>query len=59
MVVVVEVPVVWEIPPGWGFVVVTAGAAGFVGLVGFGLVLQDLWDKATVGLGGDEDVRQH
>ena len=40
MVVVVEVPVIWEVPPRWGFVAVTAGAAGFVGLVGFGLVFQ-------------------
>ncbi len=32
--------------------------AFFVGLVGLGLVLQDLWDEATVGFGGDEDSGQ-
>ena len=35
---------------------VTAGAAGFVGLVGFGLVLQDLQDDPAVGFGRDEDL---
>ncbi len=59
MVIVVEIPVVWEVPPGWGLVVVAAGAALLVGLIGLGLVLQDLRDEATVGFGGDEDVRQH
>ena len=37
---------------------VVLGAAffvSFVGLIGLGLVLQDLWDSALVGLGGDED----
>ena len=55
----VEVPVVWEILPGGGLVAVAAGAVGFIGLVGLGLVFQDLWDEAMVGLGGDEDVGQH
>ena len=59
MVVVVKVPVVGEVPPGRGFVVVTVGAALFVGLVGLGLVFQDLWDKAAVGFGGDKDFGQH
>ena len=29
-----------------------------VGFVGFGLVLQDLQDEATMGFGGDEDGGQ-
>ncbi len=55
MIVVVEVPVVWEVPPRWGLVTVPAHAAFLVGFVSPGLVLQDLWDEAMVGLGGDED----
>ena len=55
----IEVPVVWEVPSGWGLVVVAAGMMGFVGLIGLGLVFQDLWDEAAVGFGGDEDVGQH
>jgi len=54
VVVVVEVPVVWEVPPRGGSVVITSGAAHFVGLVGLGLVFQDLQDNAVVGFGGDE-----
>jgi len=56
---VVEVPVVWEVLPGWGLIVVVASVAGFVGLIGFGLVLQDLWDEAAMGFGGDKDIGQH
>ena len=56
MVIVVEVPVVWEVSPRGGFVVVAAGAACFVGFVGFGLVLQDLWNDSVVGFGGDENI---
>ncbi len=59
MVVVVEVPVIWEVPPQWGFVVVVVGTAFFVGLIGLGLVFQDLRDKTAMGLRGDEDVGQH
>ncbi len=55
MVVMVEIPVVWEIPPRRGFVTVSSSTACFVGLVGFGLVLQDLRDDPAVGFGGDED----
>ena len=51
----VEVPVVWEIPPRGGFVAVALGAAGFVGLVGLGLVFQDLRDDPAVGFGGNEN----
>ncbi len=54
----VEIPVVWEVPPRGGFVTVALGAAGFVGFVGFRLVLQDLWDDPAVGFGGDEDLRE-
>ncbi len=54
VVVVVEVPVVWEILPGWGLVAVVAGTAGLVGLVGLGLIFQDLRDEAAVGFGGDD-----
>ncbi len=42
MVVVIEVPVVWEIPPRGGSVLVVSGVVCFVGLVGLGLVFQDL-----------------
>ena len=59
VVVMVEVPVVWEIFPGWGLVAVAVSVAGLVGLVGFGLILQDLWDVAAMGLRGDEDVGQY
>ncbi len=56
MVIVVEIPFVWEIPPRGGFVAVALGAACLVGFVGFGLVLQDLRDDPAVGFGGDEDL---
>ncbi len=56
MVIVVEVPVVWEIPPQGGAVAVASGVARFVGFIGFGLVLQDLRDDPAVGFGGDEDL---
>ena len=56
MVVVVEVPVVWEIPPRGGLVTVALGATCLVGFVGFGLVLQDLQDDPAVGFRGDEDL---
>ena len=52
----VEVPVVWEVSPRGGFVAVALGAAGSVGLVGLGLVLQDLRDDPAMRLGGDEDL---
>ncbi len=55
----VEVPIVWEVLPGWGLVAVVAGVSGFVGLIGLGLVLQDLQDEATMGFGGDKNVWQH
>ncbi len=55
MVVVVEVPVVWEVTPQWGLVTLSAGAAFLFGFIGLGLVLQDLWDVPLVGLGGDKD----
>ncbi len=54
MVVVVEVPIVWEVPPRGGSVTVVSGMAHFVGLVGLGLVFQDLRDDAVVGFGGDK-----
>jgi len=44
----VEVPVIWEVPPRGGSVVVVLGAAFFVSFVGFGLVFQDLQDNTTV-----------
>ncbi len=56
MIVVVEVPVVWEVSPRRGLVAVALGVAGFVSLVGFGLVLQDLRDNPAMRLGGDEDL---
>ena len=56
VVIVVEVPVVWEIPPRGGLVAVASGAACFVGLVGLGLVFQDLRDEAVVGFRGDKNV---
>ncbi len=59
VVIVIEVPVIQEVLPRWGLVAVMTGVAGFVSLVGFGLVFQDLRDDAAVGLGGDEDVGQH
>ncbi len=59
VVIVIEVPVIWEVLPRWGLVAVVAGMAGLVGLVGLGLVFQNLRDEAMVGLGGDEDVWQH
>ena len=58
MVVVVEVPVVWEVSPRGGFVAVALDAAGFVGFVGLGLVLQDLRDDPAMWFGGDEDLRE-
>ncbi len=58
MVVMVKVPVVWEIPPRGGSVAVALGAAGFVGLVGLGLILQDLWDDSSMRFGSDEDLRK-
>ena len=54
----VEVPVVWEIPPRGGPVAVALGAAGFVGFVGLGLVFQDLWDDSSMRFGSDEDLRK-
>ncbi len=59
MVIVVEVPVVWEVPPRGGLVAVTLGATRLLVFVGLGLVFQDLWDDPTVGLGGDEDLREN
>ncbi len=58
MVIVVEVPVIWEIPPREGSVAIALGAAGFVGLVGLGLILQDLGDDPLMRFGGDEDFRK-
>src|SRR6266403_1057717 len=58
IVVTIEVPLVREIPPRGGLVTVALGAAGFVGFVGSGLVLQDLRDNPAVRLGGDEDLRE-
>ena len=58
MVVVVKVPVVREMPPQGGLVSVALGVACLVGLVGFGLVFQDLRDDPMVGFGGDEHVRE-
>ena len=52
----VEVPVVWEVPPRRGLVAVALGAVGFVGFVGLSLVLQDLRDSSAMGFGGDEDL---
>ncbi len=59
MVVVVEVPVVWEVPPRGGLVAVALGATRFLVFVGLGLVFQDLWDDPAVGFGGDEDLREN
>ena len=56
MVVVVEVPVVWEIPPQGGFIAVASSAACLVGFIGFGLVFQDLRDDPAVGFGGNENL---
>jgi len=51
----VEVPVVWEVAPGGGLVTLSTGATFLFGLIGLGLILQDLGDEPMVGLGGDED----
>src|SRR6266436_2693453 len=59
VVVVVKVPVVWEVPPRGGLVVVALGATRFFVFVGLGLVFQDLRDDSAVGLGGDEDLREN
>src|SRR6266481_950319 len=56
MVVVIEVPIIWEIPPRGGRVVVALGAVCLLVFVGLGLVFQDLWDNAAVQLGGDEHL---
>ncbi len=56
VVILVEIPVVWEVPPSGGLVAVALGAAGFVGFVGLSLVLQDLRNNSTMGLGGDKDL---
>ena len=56
MVVVVEVPLVREIPPRGGRVAVALGAACLFVFVGLGLVLQDLWDDAAMWLGCDEHL---
>ncbi len=56
MVVVVEVPVVWEIPPRRGRVAVALGAACLLVFVGLGLIFQDLRDNAAVRLGGEEHL---
>ncbi len=58
MVVVVEVPVVREVPPRGGLVAVALGTARLLVFVGFGLVFQDLRDDPAVGFGGDEDLRE-
>jgi len=58
VIVVVEVPVIWEVSPRRGFIAVLPHATFFVGFVGFGLVFQDLWDEAVVGVGGDKDGGQ-
>ncbi len=55
MVIMVEVPVVWEVAPGGGLVTLSTGATFLFGLIGLGLILQDLGDEPMVGLGGDED----
>ncbi len=58
MVVVVKVPVIQEVPPRWGLVVVSMCVTFLVGFIGLGLVLQDLRDKAVMGFEGDEDGGQ-
>ena len=55
----VKVPVVREVPPRGGLVAIMLGAVHFVGLIGLGLVFQDLWYEAAVGFRGDKDVGQH
>ena len=56
MVVVVEVPIVWEVVPQGGFVAVASGSARFLVFIGFGLVLQDLRDDSAMRFGGEEDL---
>ena len=58
MIIVIKVPVVWEVTPQWGFVTFSLSATLFLSLVGFGLVLKDLGDVSVVGFGGDEDGGQ-
>src|SRR6266403_2660894 len=56
VVVMVKVPVVWEVVPGRGLVAVAPGSACLLFFVGFSLVLQDLGNDPVVGFGGDEDL---
>jgi len=58
VIIVIKVPVVWEVTPQWGFVVFSLSTMLFLSLVGFGLVLKDLGDVSVVGFGGDEDGGQ-
>ncbi len=55
----VKVPVVWEVSPRGGSVTIASGAACFIGLVGLGLVFQDLWDDTTIGFGGNKYLWQN
>ena len=55
----VEVPVVWEVSPRGGSVAIASGAACFIGLVGLGLVFQDLQDDTAIGFRGDEYLWQN
>ncbi len=56
MVIIVVVPVVWEVVPGGGLVATPLGSARLFFFVGLGLVFQVLRDDPTVWLGGDEDL---
>ena len=56
MVVVIVIPVVWEVAPGGGLVTVPLGSACLLVFIGLGLVFQDLRDDSAVWLGGDEDL---
>ena len=58
VIVVVKVPVIWEVFPRGGLVAVMSGATLLFVFVGFGLVFQDLRDDPAVGFGGDEDLRE-
>ncbi len=55
MVVVIKVPVVWEVLPQGGDIMVVMGSPFLVFLICVGLVFQDLQDEGGVGFGCNED----
>ena len=55
MVIVVEVPVIWEIALRGRLVVLSVGAALLFGFIGFGLFFKNLGNGPLIGFRGDED----